>query len=282
MIANFQLQRKIKAMRKFGIIIVCAFAAAILFHAHIVKAQSSAPPAQNSSASSAAKPATAPSATKPQTATKPRGASTTQHMVLKDQKDKISYSVGMSIGKSFKVQALEINSPAFLQGVKDGMAGPNGKPLMTDADVQATLAALGADVKARQSAANVKEGQQFLAANKSKPGVVTLPDGLEYKVLTEGTGPKPAPTDTVVCNYRGTLIDGTEFDSSYKRGQPTSFPVNHVIKGWTEVLQLMPVGSKWEVYIPADLAYGERGAGQDIGPSATLIFQIELISIKGN
>ena len=128
---------------------------------------------------------------------------------------------------------------------------------------------------------NKKEGVEFLAANKSKEGVVILPSGLQYKILTEGTGPKPTASDTVVCNYRGTLISGAEFDSSYKRGQPASFPVNGVIKGWTEALQLMPVGSKWQLFVPAELGYGDRGAGADIGPGATLIFEVELLSIQG-
>ena len=126
----------------------------------------------------------------------------------------------------------------------------------------------------------MKDGEDFLAANKAKDGVVTLPSGLQYKVITTGTGPKPTLDQTVVCQYRGTLIDGKEFDSSYKRGQPATFPVKGVIKGWTEVLQLMPVGSKWQVFVPSDLAYGARGAGADIGPNATLIFEIELVSIK--
>ena len=126
---------------------------------------------------------------------------------------------------------------------------------------------------------NVKTGAAFLAANKSKPGVTTLPSGLQYKVLTAGTGPKPTASDTVTVNYRGTLISGKEFDSSYKRGQPATFPVGGVIKGWTEALQLMPVGSKWQLFIPADLAYGDRGAGGDIGPGETLIFEVELLSI---
>ena len=129
---------------------------------------------------------------------------------------------------------------------------------------------------------NKKEGAEFLEANKTKEGVVVLPSGLQYKILTASTGPKPAATDTVSCNYRGTLLDGTEFDSSYKRGQPTSFPVNGVIKGWTEALQLMPVGSKWQLFIPSDLAYGDRGADprSGIGPGATLIFEVELLSIQ--
>jgi FKBP-type peptidyl-prolyl cis-trans isomerase FklB len=129
-------------------------------------------------------------------------------------------------------------------------------------------------------AANKKEGDAFLAANKGKDGVVVLPSGLQYKIITAGTGPKPAATDSVICNYRGTLIDGKEFDSSYKRGQPATFPVSGVIKGWTEALQLMPVGSKWQLFVPADLAYGDRGAGADIGPGATLIFEVELVSIQ--
>ena len=129
-------------------------------------------------------------------------------------------------------------------------------------------------------AKNKKEGDAFLAANKAKEGVVSLPDGLEYKILTAGTGPKPAATDSVVCNYRGTLIDGTEFDSSYKRGQPATFGVSQVIKGWTEALQLMPVGSKWQLFIPGEMAYGARGSGAGIGPNATLIFEVELLSIQ--
>ncbi len=128
--------------------------------------------------------------------------------------------------------------------------------------------------------ANQKEGAAFLAANKTKEGVVTTSSGLQYKILKQGDGPKPTATDSVVCNYKGTLINGTEFDSSYKRGQPATFPVNGVIKGWTEALQLMPTGSKWQLFVPADLAYGARGAGQDIGPNATLIFEVELLSIQ--
>jgi FKBP-type peptidyl-prolyl cis-trans isomerase len=129
--------------------------------------------------------------------------------------------------------------------------------------------------------ANRKAGEAFLAENKTKDGVVTLPSGLQYKILKEGTGPKPAATDTVVCNYKGTLLDNTEFDSSYKRGQPATFPVGGVIKGWTEALQLMPVGSKWELFIPSELAYGARGGpGGGIGPNATLVFEVELMSIQ--
>jgi FKBP-type peptidyl-prolyl cis-trans isomerase FklB len=159
---------------------------------------------------------------------------------------------------------------------------------MTEDEARATLVQLQTDLQSKQEEKmkqagdnNKKEGDAFLAANKSKPGVVTLPSGLQYKIVKEGTGPKPSASDTVVCNYRGTLINGTEFDSSYKRGEPASFPVSGVIKGWTEALQLMPVGSKWELYIPPDLAYGARGAGADIGPNTTLLFEVELLSIQG-
>jgi FKBP-type peptidyl-prolyl cis-trans isomerase FklB len=169
--------------------------------------------------------------------------------------------------------------------LKDAVAG--GKTQLTEEEAQAVLKEVQIEVQKQQQEKakeaedkNKSEGEAFLAANKSKEGVVTLPDGLQYKILTAGTGPKPAPTDSVVCNYRGTLINGTEFDSSYKRGQPANFGVSQVIKGWTEALQLMPVGSKWQLFIPSNLAYGPRGAGAEIGPGATLIFEVELLSIQ--
>src|SRR5882757_8488148 len=159
---------------------------------------------------------------------------------------------------------------------------------MTDDEAKAVIVALQTDLHKKPEAAmqaagevNKKQGDAFLAANKTKEGVVTLPSGLQYKILTPGTGPKPLATDSVVCNYRGTLIDGTEFDSSYKRGQPATFPVDKVIKGWTEAVQLMPVGSKWQLFIPPDLAYGERSPSPVIGVNSTLIFDIELLSIQG-
>jgi FKBP-type peptidyl-prolyl cis-trans isomerase FklB len=159
--------------------------------------------------------------------------------------------------------------------------------LMTDEEAKVALTTLQSELRKKQDelkeqagAANKKEGDAFLVANKTKPGVVTLPSGLQYKVLKEGTGAKPTASDTVVCEYRGTLINGTEFDSSYKRGQPATFGVGQVIKGWTEALQLMPVGSKWQLVLPSDLAYGDKGAGADIGPNATLIFEVELLSIQ--
>jgi FKBP-type peptidyl-prolyl cis-trans isomerase len=183
-------------------------------------------------------------------------------------------------------ESVEVDPAIVLRGLKDALAA--GKMLMTDDEARAALMQLQAEVRNKQQEKmkvagemNKKEGAEFLEANKTKEGVVTLPSGLQYKILTEGTGPKPAASDTVVCNYRGTLISGTEFDSSYKRGQPASFPVNGVIKGWTEALQLMPVGSKWQLFVPAELGYGDRGAGGEIGPGATLIFEVELLSIQG-
>ena len=210
-------------------------------------------------------------------------------LVLKTPKDKASYAIGMNIGRGLHKDSVDVDPAILLRGLKDGLAG--GKTLMTDDEAKTAMTALQADLRKKQDAkmgivgeANKKEGDAFLAANKTKEGVVALPSGLQYKILKEGTGPKPTAADTVVCNYKGTLLDNTEFDSSYKRGQPATFPVGQVIKGWTEVLQLMPVGSKWEVFIPSDLAYGARGPGQGggaIGPNATLVFEIELLSIQG-
>lgn len=204
---------------------------------------------------------------------------------FKDQKEKASYALGMNVGTSLRRQSVEIDPNTFLQGMKDALSG--GKTLLTDEEAMATLSQFQAELRAKQAEkrkqqteSNQKEGEAFLAANKTKEGVVALPSGLQYKIVTQGTGPKPTASDTVVCNYKGTLIDGTEFDSSYKRGQPATFPVDRVIKGWTEALQLMPVGSKWQLFIPSILAYGEQGAGNDIGPNATLIFEVELLSIQ--
>jgi FKBP-type peptidyl-prolyl cis-trans isomerase len=171
-----------------------------------------------------------------------------------------------------------------LQGLQDALA--DGKVLLTDDEIKTVMTDLQNQVRQKQeekrlamAESNKKDGAAFLAANATKEGVVALPSGLQYKVLVAGTGPKPTATDTVVCNYRGTLLDNTEFDSSYKRGQPATFPVSGVIKGWTEALQLMPVGSKWQLFIPADLAYGERAQGP-IGANATLVFEVELLSIQ--
>ena len=205
--------------------------------------------------------------------------------VLKDRKEKVSYGIGVDIGRVMQKQGVAIDADLLAKGIKDAVSG--GKLLMTDQEIQETLMAFQKEMRAKQEEANKalgeknkQEGEAFLAANKSKEGVKTLSDGLQYKVLKPGTGKKPKPTDTVVTQYRGTLIDGTEFDSSYRRGQPATFRVDGVIRGWTEALQLMEEGAKWMLFIPPGLAYGDRGAGPQIGPNATLIFEIELVSIQ--
>jgi FKBP-type peptidyl-prolyl cis-trans isomerase len=247
----------------------------------VVLAQQSTPTAPASGSGSAQSPA-AKSSTTPAgksaqgaTAAKPRTGTTTRSaapLTLKTDKEKASYAIGLSIGKSMKKDSVDVDTAILARGVKDAIAG--GKTLLTDdeAKQEAMLGALGET--------NKHEGDAFLAANKTQEGVTTLPDGLQYKVLRAGDGPKPTANDSVVCNYRGTLLNNKEFDSSYKRGQPATFPVSGVIKGWTEALQLMPVGSKWQLFVPPDLAYGQRGAGADIGPNSTLIFEVELISIQ--
>jgi FKBP-type peptidyl-prolyl cis-trans isomerase len=245
-------------------------------------------------------PASAPQ-TPPASSTQPPAAKTTPKtpatktgttaktpvpFTLKTQKDKASYAIGLNIGKSMHKDSVEVDTSILLRGLKDGLAG--SKPLLTDDEARAAMVTLQTDLRKKQEEkmlvqgeANKKDGEAFLAENKTKDGVVTLPSGLQYKILKEGTGPKPTATDTVVCNYKGTLLDNTEFDSSYKRGQPATFPVGGVIKGWTEALQLMPVGSKWELFIPSELAYGARGGpGGGIGPNATLVFEVELMSIQ--
>ncbi len=204
---------------------------------------------------------------------------------LKTKKDKVSYVIGVNVGKGMQQQSIDIDPDIFAKGLKDAMTG--AKTAITDEEMRQVLTAFQKEMAEKQAEKmkvvaekNKKEGEAFLAANKKKKGVKTLPSGLQYKVIKEGTGEMPKLTDTVTTNYRGTLIDGTEFDSSYKRGQPAKFPVKGVIAGWTEALQLMKVGSTWQLFIPSSLAYGERGAGNIIGPNATLIFDIELISIN--
>lgn len=238
-------------------------------------------------------PATNSSSTTPSTKTqhvtphKPRTAvAAKKPLVLETQKDKTSYAIGLSVGKSLQKDSIDADPKIVLQGLQDALSG--NKALLTDDEIRATMMALQQEVHQKQEEkqqalmeTNKKEGEAFLAANSKKEGVVTLPSGLQYKILQQGTGAKPTASDTVVCNYKGTLLDNTEFDSSYKRGQPASFPVSQVIKGWTEALQLMPVGSKWQLFIPSDLAYGERGQGTTIAPNATLIFEVELLSIQG-
>jgi FKBP-type peptidyl-prolyl cis-trans isomerase FklB len=239
-------------------------------------------------------PATSPkSQTSPATPPKSQAGAATKRapakpaapLTLKTQKDKASYALGMNFGTGLRKQSIDIDPAILARGLRDSFS--SGKTLLTEDEAKAVLTQLQTDVRKKQQEmaqqlgdTNKKQGMEFLEANKTKDGVVTLPSGLQYKVLQEGTGPKPAATDTVVCNYRGTLLDNTEFDSSYKRGQPATFPVTGVIKGWTEALQLMPVGSKWQLFIPSELAYGERGAGGQIGPNSTLIFEVELLSIQ--
>jgi FKBP-type peptidyl-prolyl cis-trans isomerase FklB len=213
------------------------------------------------------------------------GAKTQTVPPLTTQKDKFSYALGMNLGTSLHKQSVPVDANILARGLKDALAGR--KTELTEDQARAALMEVQTDLRKKQQEqmqqageANKKEAEAFLAANKSKDGVVTLPSGLQYKILTQGTGPKPAASDSVVCNYRGTLLNGTEFDSSYKRGEPVTFAVGGVIKGWTEALQLMPVGSKWQLFIPANLAYGERAPGPEIGPDSTLIFEVELLSIQ--
>jgi FKBP-type peptidyl-prolyl cis-trans isomerase FklB len=204
---------------------------------------------------------------------------------LKGDKEKLSYSIGMDIGGNLKRQSVEVDPDLLAKGVKDGYGG--GKTILTEeearktiTDFQKTLMAKQAEAMQKLSEKNKADGAMFLAENAKKGGVKTLPSGLQYKEIAPGTGKSPKTTDTVATHYKGTLIDGTEFDSSYKRGEPATFPVSGVIPGWTEALQLMKEGAKWQLFVPSDLAYGEQGAGREIGPNATLIFEVELISVK--
>jgi FKBP-type peptidyl-prolyl cis-trans isomerase FklB len=200
---------------------------------------------------------------------------------LKDLKDKASYSFGLNIGLNVKRQNVEINPDVFMAGLKDALAGR--KPLLTEQEVRETMTEFQKDMQEKQTEQakkNTAAGEKFLAENKTKEGVKTTASGLQYKVLKEGNGPQPKATDTVTVNYRGTLLDGTEFDSSYKRGQPATFAVGGVIKGWTEALQLMKVGSKYQLFIPSNLAYGERSPGPQIPPGSALLFEVELMDVK--
>lgn len=280
-------------MRKYFVVAIHLVAIAFLLSSG-AKAQQTpasgtqAAPVSGSQSTPAAKPPAAKAAqtpaakTAPGTTAKPAAAAP----ALTTDKQKGSYAVGLNIGASLKQQPVAIDLPSLFRGIKDARDG--NKPALSDAEIGAALKQMQAAVNQKRDAdlqkageANMKEGEAYLAANKAKAGVVVLPSGLQYKIITAGTGAKPTASDTVVCNYAGTSINGTEFDSSYKRGKPAEFPVGGVIKGWTEALQLMPVGSKWQLVIPPDLAYGSRGAGGAIGPNETLVFEVELISIKG-
>lgn len=249
-------------------------------------AQTPAPaakPQTSSGTAAAAKPQTGTAAKKPGTSTAAKPG--TVAPTLKTDREKAAYAIGANIGRSMKKEGVDLDPALIARGIKDGLS--NGKLLLTDEQAQAALVAFSGEMKKKQAAelaalgaVNQKQGDAFLAANKAKPGVVTLPSGLQYKVVTAGNGPKPTAEDTIKCNYRGTLINGTEFDSSAKHGGPADIPIGRVMKGWAEALQLMPVGSKWELYVPASLAYGNQSAGPDIGPNSTLVFEVELLSIE--
>lgn len=207
---------------------------------------------------------------------KAASASTTQ---LKDQKDKVSYSIGLNIGFSMAKENVDVNPDALSAGVRDALAG---KPQMNEQQVKETMTAFEKDLQDKLTAKGKEAataGEKFLADNKSKPGVKTTSSGLQYKVIKEGNGPQPKATDSVTVNYRGTFIDGTEFDSSYKRGEPISFPLSGVIAGWTEGVQLMKVGSKYQFFVPSNLAYGPNGR-PGIPPNSTLVFEVELLDVK--
>lgn len=253
-------------MKRMGMLIL-----ALGLFACVVRAQQA--PAKSPTTPSAKAPAAAP-------AQSPAPAP-----AFKTQKEKVSYAIGMEMGKGVKSQGIDVDPSILAQGLRDAMSG--AKPQMSEDELKQVITGLQQEMRQKQmqmqeaaGAENKTKGDAFLAENSKKDGVVALPDGLQYKILSAGTGKKPAETDTVMCNYKGTFLDGTEFDSSAQAGKPVPFEVKNVIPGFKEVLQLMPVGSKWQVFIPSNLAYGERGAGNVIGPNATLIFEIELVSIQ--
>jgi FKBP-type peptidyl-prolyl cis-trans isomerase len=232
-----------------------------------------------------AKAPAAPPAKAPASAPAPAGQAPTLAQGFKTQKEKVSYAIGMEMGKGVKAQGLDVDPTILMQGLKDALSG--AKSQMSEDELRQVITALQQEMRQKQmqiqeaaASENKTKGDAFLAENAKKEGMVVLPDGLQYKILTAGQGKKPAESDTVLCNYKGTFVDGSEFDSSAKAGKPVPFEVKNVIPGFKEVLQLMPVGSKWQVFVPSNLAYGERGAGGVIGPNATLIFEIELVSIQ--
>ena len=208
-----------------------------------------------------------------------------ENVVLKDQKDKISYSLGVDIGNSLKNLPVSVNLDLVVRGINDVLSA--SKLLMTEQEIRETMTVLQKELMDRYTEQmkvigekNKKEGELFLDANKKKEGVIILPSGVQYRVLKAGTGKTPTDDDTVTVHYRGILTDRTEFDNSYRRGQPATFAIKGIVPGWREALKLMQEGAKWEICIPPNLAYGERGVGSQIGPNATLIFEVELISIQ--
>ncbi len=213
------------------------------------------------------------------------GLAADKKIELKDQKSRVSYSIGLSIGQDFKRQDLDLDIDVLSAGIRDALS--DAKPKLSQEEIQETLVAFKQEMGARQAAKhkamaekNLKEGEAFLAANAKKEGVKTLASGLQYQIIEKGTGKTPTKDNSVTVDYKGTLIDGTVFDSSYDRGQPATFGVSGVIAGWTEALQLMKEGAKWRLFIPAKLAYGEKGAGAVIGPNSTLIFDVELKKVN--
>jgi FKBP-type peptidyl-prolyl cis-trans isomerase FklB len=198
--------------------------------------------------------------------------------ILGDDKSKISYAVGMMFGHTLQQQSIDVNSDMLLRGIKDMQSG--GTTLMTPQEAQVVIRDFQKKMHTELTVKNKAEGDAFMATNKDNPGVVTLPDGLQYKVITDGTGETPLPTDMVTANYRGTFLNGTEFGNSYKSGQPAQFQVNRVIPGWTEAITHMKVGSKWQLFVPPELAYGENGAEGRFQPNMTLIYEIELLAVQ--
>lgn len=271
-----------KQLNSLLIILLAAIALALPVSAQDAPPASTTPTPRAKSAPKPADATQTPAAKTPGAKTGTTAAKTAP-LPLTTAKAKASYAIGMSMGKGMKAQDVDVDPQILARGLKDALAG---KTQLTDEEAQAALTQLQNDVRARMEAKakvaadeNKKMGEAFLAANKAQAGVVTLPSGLQYKIVKEGTGPKPNAADTVECQYRGTLLNGKEFESSAKHGQTAKFGVGQVIKGWTEALQLMPVGSKWQLWIPSDLAYGPRAAGPDIGPNSTLVFEVELVSI---
>lgn len=204
---------------------------------------------------------------------------------LKTLQDRINYAIGVNLISNIRHQGIDIDLNLVMKGMQDAFLGR--KIPMTDEELRTCISLYQTDVRQKQAKAravasetNKKDGQAFLAENRKKEGVVTLPSGVQYRIIKAGEGKKPSDEDSVECHYRGTLISGTEFDSSYPKGHPATFKVNGVIPGWREALKLMPVGAKWQVFVPSQLAYGERGTGAFIGPNATLIFEVDLIAIK--
>jgi FKBP-type peptidyl-prolyl cis-trans isomerase FklB len=215
----------------------------------------------------------------------PEEASSASELKLDTSKNRISYTIGVNIGQDFKSQNMDVDPDLLLMGLKDTLSGKELQ--LTEEEMvqeiqnfqQEMQVKMAAEMEAK-AAENKAAGEAFLAENAKQEGVVVTESGLQYKIIEPGQGDSPGPADVATVHYRGTLIDGTQFDSSYDRGQPASFPVGGVIPGWSEALQLMKPGAKWQLSIPAELAYGERGAGQDIGPNSTLLFDVELISVE--